>query len=341
MPFACAVLAACALETSIQSAPATITGDALQVVGTITAGKSPDAMAITPNGNYVYVDNYGSGTVSVINALLNKVSTTIPIPSSSGPTGIVITSDGSTAFVLADRIFVISTATNQILKTIPSAPSSRTGVPSFWNGLGVTPDGTQLYVSNFNGTVSIINVATGQIENTLKVGYNAFAVAISPDGKSAYVKAVADEGPFYLTKIDVASQTIELPQFGAGLYNYGISALVVSPDSQTVYVAEAENSVLALNADTGNQEFRVRLSSQPQLGGLQVSPSGKSLYVVENSANAVATINTPRGTQVGTLVTVGNGPDSVVISGRWLYVLNTNPGTRRNRGSVSIIHITH
>jgi len=319
-----------------QSASAAVTGDSLQVIGTITGGKLPEALAITPNGAYLYVGNYGSSTLSVINTSLNTVSAKIALP--SGPTAIAITPDGKKAFVLSAKgIAVIRISTNTVLKTISPGPS-------FGTALAVTPDGAQLYVSNFYGTVSIINTATDKIEKKLTVGANANGVAISPDGKSAYVDANGSGGPFYLTKIDVASKTITAPQLGVRAIKHGITDVLVSPDSQTVYVPEGENDVLALNAVTGQVEFDVVLSTQPQffLGGAQISPSGKFLYVTELSANSVATIDTQLGTTVGTPLAVGSGPTGVVISpsGSDLYVANTTPGNRRTKGTVSVIEIT-
>jgi YVTN family beta-propeller protein len=220
-----------------------------------------------------------------------------------------------------------------VLKTISPGPS-------FGTDLAVTLNGTQLYVANFSGTVSIINVATYQLEKTLTLGSNASIVAMSPDGKSAYVGALnGSGGPSYLAKIDVASQTIVAPQLGAGHFHHGLSALAFSPDSQTVYAPEGEKDVLALNAVTGQLEFKVVLSTQPQffLGGAQISPSGKYLYVVESTANAVVIINTLQGTQVGTPVAVGNSPVSIMIAGYWIYVVNDTPGSRRVRGTVSVL----
>lgn len=318
MPLACAVFAACLFESGIQSAPATVNGDSLKVVGTINVGRFADALAITPDGNHIYVANYGSSTVSVIDTVRNAVTATISV---TLPTNVAITPNGATAFVLTgSNISVISTSTNTVVKTISSGPS-------FGTGLAVTPDGTQLYVSNFYGTVSIINVANYQLEKTLTVGNNAFAVAISPDGTSAYVEASPASGPFYLTKITVASQTIAAAQLGAGVFHHGMSgALAFSPDSQTVYVPGGETDVVVLNAVTGQLENRIVLFTQPQnsLGGVQISPGGKFLYVVESTANAVATLNTLQGTVVGTPVAVGDLPDGMAIdpTGTWLYVGN-------------------
>jgi YVTN family beta-propeller protein len=301
-----AVLTALMSETGLQTASAT--GGSLKLIATIDVGVLPGDIAVTPDGKYLYIANYESDTVSVIDTSLKTVSSTIALPSVLGPTNIVITADGTTAFVLAGSgIFVISTATNQIVNTIPdpasTAPNPTSSVPSFYTDIAVTLDGTQLYASNFDGTASIIDVASGQVEKTFTVGYNADIVAISPDGKSAYVGANAASGPFYLTKIDVASQTIVAPQFAQS--KRGTSGyLGFSPNSQTVYFP-GSRSVLAVNAVTGRRERNFVPSNETQeteLAGVAISSNGKLLYVADTDANTVTIFNTRTWTQVGTPV---------------------------------------
>ncbi len=116
-PFACAVLTACLLESGINSAPAKPVLDA-----TIRVGIEPWGLAFTPDGKYLYVANYGSNTVSVIDTASNQVSSTITHAPGSGVflASKAITPDGSTVFVLGAQstIVVISTSTNTVLKTI-------------------------------------------------------------------------------------------------------------------------------------------------------------------------------------------------------------------------------
>ena len=46
---------------------------------TITVGKTPARVAITPDGKHAYVTNYGDGTVSVITTATGVVSDTITV----------------------------------------------------------------------------------------------------------------------------------------------------------------------------------------------------------------------------------------------------------------------
>ena len=54
--------------------------------------------------------------------------------------------------------------------------------------MAITPDGKHVYVSNQNdGTVSVIDTATGAVSAPITVGAKPSGVAITPDGKHAYV----------------------------------------------------------------------------------------------------------------------------------------------------------
>ena len=167
-------------------------------------------MAITPDGKYAYVTHAGNGgapeddTVSVIDTATGAVSASIDI---GWPTsGVAITSDGRHAYVTGTgfhfdmsnappeplptgKVSVIDTASGVVSATIPVGSSP--------NGVAITPDGTHAYVADHaqhtgagtgTGTVSVIDTASGVVSATITLGkQNPQAVAITPDGKYAYV----------------------------------------------------------------------------------------------------------------------------------------------------------
>jgi YVTN family beta-propeller protein len=327
------LLAACILVgaalSSASTAPVVNTSeDSLKVIATVTVGSGPQGLAVTPNGNEVYVANYLASTVSVISTASDSVIATVALGSLYGPTDVAIAPDGATAFILVGgNIVAISTSSHAVVNTFSAGPS-------FGTGLAITPDGKQLYVANFSGTITIIDLLSYQIQNTLTVGYTTWNVAISPDGKSGYVLATDLNPPIYLAKIDVASQTIVEPQFA--LIKNGISAAIaISPDSATLYIPEFEKDVLALSATTGQLEKKIVIftgignHSKYYLGGAAISPNGQALYVTETGRRAITTVKTLRGRQVGTPLQVGRQPLGVAISasGSLMYVSSYTGGT--------------
>ena len=176
----------------------------------ITIGQAPSAIAISPDGKFVYVTNYvdgdtGTGTLSVIRTSDNTVVSTIT--GFSGPFAIAVTPNGKQAFVtnfgsnnfdpIGNTVSVVDLSSRMITKniTVGLQPS----------GIAITPNGDFALVTNFNtfdvmqnantsdlvggqGTVNIIDTHSKKVlPTTIVVGQSPDAIAISSNGKFAYV----------------------------------------------------------------------------------------------------------------------------------------------------------
>lgn len=175
----------------------------------ITVGLAPAGLAITPDGKLVYVINYvdgnpDTGTISIIEISSNTVVGTIP--GFFGPFQIAITPDGKYAYVTnfgSNNFSPVGTTVSIVnLKTNKTETFVRLGTQPA--GVAITPDGRFVYVSNYNtlylgpgftdltpgvGTINIIDACTKQVLRcpVLVVGSSPANIAISPDGKRAYV----------------------------------------------------------------------------------------------------------------------------------------------------------
>jgi DNA-binding beta-propeller fold protein YncE len=185
------------------------------IVGSpITVGLAPAALAITPNGEFVYSANYtagtaNSGTLSKISTTTNLVVATIgPFSPNgfSGPFGMVIAPNGLTAYVSnfgSNNFFPFGT-TVSVVDLVGGVISATIDVGIQPSGIAITPDGTKVLVSNYNtlygdimtfsdltagrGTVNIINTATNTVvAPTIAVDQSPDYIAITPDGKYALV----------------------------------------------------------------------------------------------------------------------------------------------------------
>lgn len=137
--------------------------------------------------NRLYVTNFLSNNVSVVDLNAGRVMATIPV--GNGPTGMAVSPDVQQVYVanmLSGTVSVISTALNQVTNTIP--------VPSFYNasapfGMALTHDGAKLYVTNLNdGTVRVIDTRSKKVVDTITKAYDWALryIAISPDGQYAW-----------------------------------------------------------------------------------------------------------------------------------------------------------
>ena len=149
--------------------------------GLVIVGSAPAGVAITPNGQYVYVANWYSNTVSVISTSSNSVVATIPL--GSNPHDVAITPNGLYAYVAnagSGTVSVISTSFNSVVSTIP--------VGTYPWDVAITPNGLYAYVANANSnTTSVISTSSNSVVSTIPVGTNPHGVAITPNGLYAYV----------------------------------------------------------------------------------------------------------------------------------------------------------
>jgi YVTN family beta-propeller protein len=178
----------------------------------------PVGVAITPDGKTAFVTNGGSGTVSTIDVKTRRKHPT-DITVGSFPFGVAVTPDGKTAFVTNNGSGTVSTidvtTRKRDLKDIPVGANPK--------GVAVTPDGKTAFVTNANydqepglhgNSVSTIDVKTRTKHPTdITVGLQPLRVAITPDGKTAFVTGVP------VSTIDVKTRTVkptDIPGGGGG-----------------------------------------------------------------------------------------------------------------------------
>src|SRR5215831_17771395 len=158
------------------------------------------ASAAFAAGPKVYIGNFKDNTVSVIDTAAGKVVATIPV--SAGPHGMAITQDGRTVYVSGDgssSVDVIDTATDKVVKTIDVGKTP--------NGIALTPDNKLLLVTVYGeNRLALIDTSTQSVASTIPVP-KPHTVAISPDGKMAYV-TVQEPGHFELAMVDLNARSV-------------------------------------------------------------------------------------------------------------------------------------
>ena len=193
------------------------------VKATVTVGTNPYGVAITPDGNYAYVTNYGSGTVSVIDISTNTVTTTVTV--GTNPVGVAITPDGNYAYVTnngSGTVSVIDTSLNTISTTVT--------VGSYPYAVAITPDSSYVYIANSgSGTVSVIEISSNTVTTTVTVGTDPYAVAITPDGNYAYV---TNNSPGTVSVIEISTNTVTTT-VTVGTNPVGVT---ITPDGNYAYV---------------------------------------------------------------------------------------------------------
>ncbi len=149
----------------------------------ITVAADPNAIAVTPNGKTLYVASGGSasGSVTPINTATNRPGPAISVPPNPG--ALLITPNGKTVYVASGGgLTPIKTATNTAGQAIPGV-----GIDSLGFAMAITPNGKTLLVASSSTSVTPVNTATNTPGQPIQVLTGPLQIAITPNGKWAYV----------------------------------------------------------------------------------------------------------------------------------------------------------
>jgi YVTN family beta-propeller protein len=173
-----------------------ITNSGVQTIADV--GNGPLGVALTPDGDYLYVANYNADTVAVIDTRDLELIKTITV--GDGPWGVAVGSDGDYVYVtnsLADTVTVIRTSDNLVQGTYTTGNQPM--------GVAAPKNGSFAYVVNYLGnTITRITAATGARE-TLATGQIDGAY-----GLGAFFAGSRPERPTDLTAETASASRIEL-----------------------------------------------------------------------------------------------------------------------------------
>ncbi|MFZ0686141.1 MAG: alkaline phosphatase family protein [Terriglobales bacterium] len=202
-------------------------------------------------------------------------------------------------------------------------------------GLAISPDGSTLYVANYqNDSLSIINTATRLVTNEVvffapgqstAVGEMPYWPVVVSNAQGAPVKTyVSSERDGQVLDVSAAGTFTVIKVGGEP------NRMILSADQHWLYVSNGDLDEIDV-IDTTKDKVASRISvarpgykfkgSNPN--SLALSPNGQTLYVTLGGENAVAVINVATRQLLGRIPT-GWYPSSVSVSadGSKLYVVN-------------------
>ena len=215
------------------------------VVATVQVQDGPGGIAVSPDGKTLYVANFDSGTISVIDTATNTVVSTINAPGGDEPWGLAVSPAGDRLYVTeanASSVSVIDTSTDTITGTIDLGPDT-------WPlGLAVTKDGKYLDVANDWKPVSVITIstATGTVVSTAEG-----APGTSPD-----INFVTISGPPAAPaglSATVGNSQVQIDWDSV----YGATAYELYEDGQLVYSGAATDDIISGLAGGTSYSFYV------------------------------------------------------------------------------------
>ena len=243
-------------------------------------------LAFSPDGRTVYAaDGTGSSvqTFDVADGVLEEAQP-IPLASRGGapayPAGIAVSADGARLYVagnLADALFVVDPIGRQQLGEIP--------VGHIPYGVALNRSGTFAFVTNWGErTVSVVDIALRERAASLATGTHPSAILASHTSDEIYV-ANTDSDSVSVLDGQSASllREIDLRPYAGALIGASPNALALSPDGQTLYVANAgDNDIavvsLAPAGSTGGDRVEGLIPTAWYPSGVALDRSGETLF---------------------------------------------------------------
>ena len=304
-----------------QGASATILDAAtLNTVATVPVGQGPHEVAISTDGRWAVVTNYGDqatagNTLSVIDlaAELIGVVRTIDLGQYQRPHG--------AAFVRGGTKLLVTSESSQRLLFVDFI-SGRIDTAMATNGRGshmvtIQRDGRRAWTSNItDGTVTEYDIDTRTTKRTFNVAPNDEGISATPGGVQVWVGSNTAKS---VTVVNGADAKILGTITGFGQpYRVGVSrtgrvALVSDPISNRIWIYDVGTRKELAQLDLAAEKGVGAPAAQAGPEGIAFDPIADFAYVTLHGTNQVVAIDL-RTRKVTGFGTVGAGPDGIGYS---------------------------
>jgi YVTN family beta-propeller protein len=294
-----------------------------------TAGTNPTTTSLVLSPSSIPAGSIGP---------IVMTATVTPVSGGGTPTGSVTYFNGSTQIgtvTLSGGVGTFNYNPSSLAVGIYSITAVYSGDSTFSPStspsetLAITQTGPFAYVANnTSDTVSVINIPTGQVSDSILVGSGPWGTAISPDQTQVYV--TNNQGNS-VSVINAASGGVvaTIPVQSSPL---GVS---FTPDGKEVFVVNgSSNTVSVINPATQTVITTVPVQNSPVGVAMAPTSNGTFAYVTNSASNTVSVIAESSNAVVQT-IPVGTGPRWVTVSPNSALAYVENAGSN----NVSVISV--
>ncbi|MEI8230171.1 MAG: DUF4215 domain-containing protein [Candidatus Peregrinibacteria bacterium] len=267
------------------------------IIATVMVGENPTAIATSSDRAYV-ANNYGhSVSVIDINRIKdgpshNPVIQTVVVGGNSYPSAIALSPDGTKVYIkITDNEF----------RLIGGGAVSAIGAPVTNGPIAIT--GTKVYISkSLQDAVAVTSTTAtpGDIPLSVSVERNPTVIAITPDGKKAYVvNSSSDSVSVISTDSNMVTATVRVGS--------NPTAIAITLDGTKAYVLKNGSdmiSVIDTESDTVKGSVLVGGGGDPS--SIAITPDGTKAYVTVSGTNTIFIFDTSTDTPFGSDI-VGTG----------------------------------
>ncbi len=285
-----------------------INPDTRQEVSVVPTGFQPHEVAVSPDGRYAYVSDYGSSsepgnTITVVDIEAGESLGTIALGSHTRPHGITVQSDGT--------IWVTTEGSRHVLHV---DPNERRVLHAIETGqqtthmVALAETHGRAYTANIgSGNVTAVDATAWDVLEQITTGAGAEGIDVSPDGNRIYV---TNRSAGTLSEIDVATnrvaRTLEVGDFPI--------RVKVRPDGREALVSNARGSeVVAVDLETWQVVRRLPIGAFPV--GILITPDNKTAYVANTGDDKISVIDLVEWALDGEVI-AGDEPDGMAWAKR-------------------------
>jgi YVTN family beta-propeller protein len=276
-----------------------------KVVARVGVGEGPHEVAVSADGKFAFVGNYGQqtpgNTISVIDLAAQKELHRVDLGPLRRPHGMVFV-EGKVYFTAeVNRLIArYDPATNRVDWLFGTGQATTHMVIA-------NADASLLFTANIGSdslsAIERIAGPGGWSETVIPVGKGPEGTDWSPDGKEVWTATGGDGG---VSIIDVASKKVtETLIVGSKRTN----RLKFTPDGKLVLLSDSQgDQLVVLDRATRKERARLKMGRSPE--GILITPDGSQAYVAQEGANEIAVVDLKSLTVTGH-VSPGNGPDGM------------------------------
>lgn len=280
------------------------------LLATVPTGQGPHEVAVTSDGRWAVVCNYGGqapgNSLTVVDLRTRTVARTIDLGEYRRPHGIVVLPGDSLVIVTSEmsRATVLVSIERGVLSGIQTNQAGS-------HMVAVTADGRRGYTANVgSGSITELDIPGGMATRTLQVAPATEGIAVTPDGREVWV---GSNGAHTVTVIDTRTWKPVDTLPAAGL-PYRVA---ISPDGETAVVpAPMAGVVRIFDVPTRTERHAVSFGGGGGEGaqpvGSTISSDGVYAFVALQGTNEAAMVELVTGKEIRRFAT-GAGPDGIAV----------------------------
>lgn len=205
------------------------------------AGTDPECVAVSVDGQRLYLSNEDAGTASIVDVKSGAARATLVV--GTEPEGVTASPDGKWVYVTAETsnvVSVIDTKKERVAANMLVDPRPRVTI--------FTRDGTRAWASaELGGSVQLIDAKRHRVLKRVRLGKadKPVGMVLSPDEKKLYVAAGRGNG---VAVVDTVAMKM-IARIPTGERVWGIA---LTPDGRKLYAANSLSNTISV-IDTATQ----------------------------------------------------------------------------------------